>query len=323
MKFTRFKALALASSLILPFAATEALAHGKLYGKACAKGCGYHAWHHPYGCGMGHWKHGHGHGKRYGHRMGYAVPHHCLGYGTGHGMPHHGHGYGMGHGMPHHGCGYGMGHIMPHHGHGYGMGYGMPHCGHGYGRGYVIPYHRHGHPKGMSFRKNPHGCHSMTKTGGYGYERAKKGGHSVRQSDDAAASEQDIVGTAVSAGNFTTLIEAVKAAGLVETLRGEGPFTVFAPTDEAFAKLPADTLNALLKDREQLTAVLTYHVVPGLLRAASVASRDTIETVQGQSLTVTADDAGVRVDEAQVTKTDIYYMNYLFTQDPIVTRVAW
>jgi len=127
--------------------------------------------------------------------------------------------------------------------------------------------------------------------------------------DKAAVSEKDLVDTAVSAGNFTTLIEAVKAAGLAETLRGKGPFTVFAPTDEAFAKLPAGTLNALLQDKEKLTAVLTDHVAPGSLRAADVVNRDSIETVQGESLTVTANDDGVSIDETQVTKIDILASN--------------
>lgn len=248
MNLTSFKRLALASSLVLPFAATDALAHGMGYGKSYAKGCGYHAWQHPHGYGMGHWK------------------------------PRHGYGYGKGYGY-----GYGMGHGMPHHGHGY--------------------------HKGMGYGKGMYGSHPMMKTGGYGYGQPKAGGYGMGQKDKAAASEKDIVDTAVSAGNFTKLVEAVKAAGLVEILRGEGPFTVFAPTDEAFAKLPAGTLDALLEDKEKLTAVLTYHVVPGSLRAASVANRDSVETVQGQPLTVTADDAGVRVDEATVTKTDIVASN--------------
>ncbi len=113
-----------------------------------------------------------------------------------------------------------------------------------------------------------------------------------------------IVDVAIQAGKFNTLVEAVKAAGLVETLSGEGPFTVFAPTDEAFAKIPADTLQAVLNDREKLTAILTYHVVPGKLMASDVVRSSQLQTVQGQSITVST-EGGVRVDDANVIQTDI------------------
>lgn len=113
-----------------------------------------------------------------------------------------------------------------------------------------------------------------------------------------------IVDIAVQAGQFNTLVEAVKAAGLVETLSSEGPFTVFAPTDEAFAKIPADTLQAVLNNREQLTAILTYHVVPGKLMASDVVRSSQLQTVQGQSITVST-EGGVRVDDANVIQTDI------------------
>ena len=118
----------------------------------------------------------------------------------------------------------------------------------------------------------------------------------------------DIVDTAVSAGQFKTLVKAVQEAGLVDTLKGEGPFTVFAPTDEAFAKLPAGTLDALLQDKEKLAAVLTYHVVPGKVTAAQVRP-GMVKTVQGQSLTVKANRGGVMVDHAKVVKTDIIASN--------------
>ena len=118
----------------------------------------------------------------------------------------------------------------------------------------------------------------------------------------------DIVDIAVSAGSFNTLVKAVQAAGLVDTLKGEGPFTVFAPTDEAFAKIPADQLNALLADKAKLTAVLTYHVVPGKWAAAKVVKADTLKTVQGQSITVDT-SSGVKVDMANVIKTDIEASN--------------
>ena len=113
-----------------------------------------------------------------------------------------------------------------------------------------------------------------------------------------AAKAGDIVDTAVSAGQFKTLVAAVKAAGLVETLKGEGPFTVFAPNDEAFAKLPAGTVENLLKpeNKDQLVSVLTYHVVPGKIMAGDIAGKSTkVETVQGGKLSVDATD-GVSVD---------------------------
>jgi uncharacterized surface protein with fasciclin (FAS1) repeats len=123
-----------------------------------------------------------------------------------------------------------------------------------------------------------------------------------------AEARKDIVTTAVEAGSFTTLARALTEAGLVETLKGPGPFTVFAPTDEAFAKLPAGTLDALLADKAKLTQVLTYHVVPGTVMAADVAKLSSARTVQGQSVTITARE-GVQVDRANVVKTDIVASN--------------
>ncbi len=122
------------------------------------------------------------------------------------------------------------------------------------------------------------------------------------------SAKADIVDTAVAAGSFETLVVAVQAAGLVETLKGDGPFTVFAPTDEAFAKIPKDQLDALLADREKLTAVLTYHVVPGKVVAADVAGLKSAKTVQGQSLTIDTSE-GVQVDGARVVQTDIVASN--------------
>jgi len=118
-----------------------------------------------------------------------------------------------------------------------------------------------------------------------------------------AAQAKDIVDTAVAAGNFKTLATALQAAGLVDTLKGKGPFTVFAPTDEAFAKIPKADLDALLKDKAKLTAVLTYHVVPGTVMAKDVKA-GMVKTVQGSALTV-ATAGGVTVDGAKVVKTDI------------------
>ena len=118
-----------------------------------------------------------------------------------------------------------------------------------------------------------------------------------------SAQAKDIVDTAVGAGSFKTLAAALGAAGLVDTLKGKGPFTVFAPTDEAFAKIPKADLDALLKDKAKLTAVLTYHVVAGKVMAADVKA-GAVKTVHGSSLTVTT-MGGVKVDNANVVKTDI------------------
>lgn len=123
----------------------------------------------------------------------------------------------------------------------------------------------------------------------------------------SAAHAKDIVDTAAAAGNFTTLATALKAAGLVDTLKGPGPFTVFAPTDAAFAKIPADQLQALLKDKAKLTAVLTYHVVSGKVMAKDVKA-GMVKTVQGSSLNLTT-TGGVKVDKANVTSTDIVATN--------------
>ena len=118
-----------------------------------------------------------------------------------------------------------------------------------------------------------------------------------------AAQAKDIVDTAVGAGNFKTLVAAVKQADLVSTLKGPGPFTVFAPTDEAFAKIPKDQLDALLKDKAMLTKVLTYHVVPAKVMAGDVKAGK-VTTVQGTALTV-ATQGGVTVDKSKVVKADI------------------
>jgi uncharacterized surface protein with fasciclin (FAS1) repeats len=122
-----------------------------------------------------------------------------------------------------------------------------------------------------------------------------------------AAQAKDIVDTAVGAGTFNTLATALKAAGLVDTLKGPGPFTVFAPTDEAFAKVPKADLDALLADKAKLTAVLTYHVVPGKVMSKDVAAGK-VKTVQGSELTITTAD-GVKVDGAKVVKVDIEASN--------------
>ncbi len=120
---------------------------------------------------------------------------------------------------------------------------------------------------------------------------------------------QNIITTAKAAGSFTTLLAAVEAAGLADVLTGTGPFTVFAPTDEAFAKLPKGTVEALLKDSKKLSAILTYHVVSGAVPAAEVVKLKSVKTVNGQTATITVADGGVMLDGAKVLTTDIKCSN--------------
>jgi len=132
----------------------------------------------------------------------------------------------------------------------------------------------------------------------------------------------DIVDTAVSAGKFNTLVAAVKAAGLVEALKAEGPITVFAPTDEAFGKLPEGTIAELLKpeNKDKLTAILTYHVVPGKVTAEQVLQMKEIKTLQGESLTVSLKDGKPYVDGAMITAVDIHTSNgVIHVLDRVVT----
>ena len=123
-----------------------------------------------------------------------------------------------------------------------------------------------------------------------------------------AAAQADIVDTAIAAGSFKTLVAAVQAADLVDTLRGPGPFTVFAPTDDAFAKLPPGTVDALLADKAALTAVLTYHVVAGKVTAADVAGLTEATTVQGGKLAIDTSN-GVKINDATVTTADVMATN--------------
>ncbi len=128
----------------------------------------------------------------------------------------------------------------------------------------------------------------------------------------SSAKAADIVDTAVSAGSFTTLVAAVQAAGLAETLKGEGPFTVFAPTDDAFAKLPAGTVDNLLKpeNREQLQQILTYHVVPGKVMSSDLQGKSTTAaTVEGSEVEIDASGSAVMVEGATVTQADIAASN--------------
>lgn len=123
--------------------------------------------------------------------------------------------------------------------------------------------------------------------------------------------DKDIVEVAASAGSFKTLVAALQAAGLVDVLKGEGPLTVFAPTDEAFAKLPAGTVENLLKpeNKDQLTAVLTYHVVPGRVTAGEVVNLSSAKTVNGRALRISTQDGNVMIDNARVTAKDIMATN--------------
>ena len=126
-----------------------------------------------------------------------------------------------------------------------------------------------------------------------------------------ARKQGDIVDVAVSAGSFNTLVAAVQAADLVDTLKGDGPFTVFAPTDEAFAQLPEGTVETLLRpeNRDQLVAILTYHVVPGSVYAADVVKLEAATTVNGSDVSITVAGGSVRIDDANVVKTDIAASN--------------
>jgi len=125
----------------------------------------------------------------------------------------------------------------------------------------------------------------------------------------AAQADKDIVETAQAAGDFKTLLTAATKAGLVDTLKGDGPFTVFAPTDEAFAKVPKETLDALLKDKDKLKEVLLYHVVKGKVMAADAVKLDSAKTVQGEPFTIKAKGGKVMINDAEVIKADIKASN--------------
>jgi uncharacterized surface protein with fasciclin (FAS1) repeats len=137
---------------------------------------------------------------------------------------------------------------------------------------------------------------------------ASAGECSSKKRTAAKPTKMDIVDTAVAAGSFKTLATALQAAGLVDALKGKGPFTVFAPTDEAFGKLPEGTVEALLKDKEKLTAILTYHVVPGKVTSGQVVKLDSAKTLQGGKVSISAED-GVRINSARVVKADINTSN--------------
>ena len=133
----------------------------------------------------------------------------------------------------------------------------------------------------------------------------------AKQSATNQVADPNIVTVAATSGDFNTLVAAVKAAGLVETLQGDGPFTVFAPTDEAFAKLPAGTVDSLLlpENKEKLVAILTYHVVPGEVLAADVVKLSSANTVEGQPVSISVDAGAVRINDANVIATDVMASN--------------
>ena len=140
---------------------------------------------------------------------------------------------------------------------------------------------------------------------------ALAGGYGASKDKSGAMSSKDIVDTAISAGSFNTLVQAVQAADLAETLKGEGPFTVFAPTDAAFAALPAGTLESLLKpeNKSKLQSILTYHVVAGKVMASDAARLNAAKTVNGQSFSINRSGDDLTVDEAKVLKADILASN--------------
>jgi uncharacterized surface protein with fasciclin (FAS1) repeats len=126
---------------------------------------------------------------------------------------------------------------------------------------------------------------------------------------DTSPGGKNIVDTAIAAGNFKTLVTALQAAGLADTLKGDGPFTVFAPTDEAFAKIPKDQLNALMANKTLLIALLTYHVVPGKVMSTDLKNGMTIKTVPGENLIISLANGGVMVNDAKVVQADIVSTN--------------
>ncbi|MEM9915140.1 MAG: fasciclin domain-containing protein [Planctomycetota bacterium] len=152
---------------------------------------------------------------------------------------------------------------------------------------------------------------AVTATLGFTASTVFAGGGSCDYGSKDKAAKADIVDTAVSAGSFNTLVAAVQAAGLVDTLKGEGPFTVMAPTDEAFAKLPAGTVESLLEpeNKDQLVAILTYHVIPAKAKAKDALEAGDVTTVQGQHLSFSVQNDQARVNGVNITATDIITSN--------------
>ena len=154
------------------------------------------------------------------------------------------------------------------------------------------------------------GCeHENNRTSYRSSHKSPDNSCNTKQHEEPQARHADIVDTAVAAGSFKTLVTAVQEAGLVDTLKSPGPFTVFAPTDEAFAKLPHGTLERLLADKEQLRAVLLYHVVPGRVTASQVVKLHEAKTAQGSHLPIRTSHGTVQVGNARVLKTDVTASN--------------
>jgi uncharacterized surface protein with fasciclin (FAS1) repeats len=153
---------------------------------------------------------------------------------------------------------------------------------------------------------------SLVILGGVGLAVAGCGadhGAKAAKNEGESKAQGDIVATAVANGSFKTLVAAVEAAGLVETLQSDGPFTVFAPTDDAFARLPEGTVEGLLADPDKLREILLYHVVPGKVTSAKVAGLDSAATAQGSTIDIRVEDGNVRINEASVIAADVETSN--------------
>ena len=183
-------------------------------------------------------------------------------------------------------CMHGKGYHAKHTPYGMYHGYG-PKWGHGYKYGYGMKPYWMGHRHMYGYGRGMHG-------GSYGKNNSQS------EAQAATTESKDLVDTAIASGNFNTLIKALEAADLKDLLKSEGPYTIFAPTDEAFAKLPAGKLDELLSDKVKLTAVLKYHVVPGKMSAADILQAQDIETAEGQILSI---------DKIEVAKADVETSN--------------
>lgn len=151
-------------------------------------------------------------------------------------------------------------------------------------------------------------CSTVAPTGDQS-SNSDTSANTVEETKKMEANGQTIVEIAASSQDFSTITAAVEAAGLVDTLNSEGPFTVFAPTDAAFERLPEGTLDSVLADKELLTSILTYHVVPGKMMAKDVINNPSLKTVQGQEIAITSTDEGVKINDAMIIQTDIEASN--------------
>ena len=259
-------------------------------------------------CGMSgkgnHYKHSYKHSHPHPHHHGYKKAHGMKGHGNHYKRGYYKHGYGHPHAYWQHPMckkakkAYGN---HQKHGHGHPHGYWKhPMCGKMYG----------GHPASykQAYKNDAHQTdyQQNDKAAEAENQAAESTRVSYRADQDAATA--NLFDTAVAAGQFNTLVGAIEAAGLVETLEGPGPFTVFAPTDEAFAKIPDNILNALVNDKQALTELLTLHVVPGEVSSEDAAKLNSARTAQGSSLTIDASD-GIKVNGARVVTADIQASN--------------